>query len=291
MAERAEMLEAALKVYPEGMALLDLEDRVVFWNRAAELITGYSGVNLIGRKLPAPLEGLAAGAPYEADPGGGVQPGRGVLVHAKHQRGHDVPAFARRVILRDDLGARIGSAVLFLPAERVAALPHGETAEGSEVQTSQLEMQERLEAEFSVFVREGAALGVAWFRVDQAAELRKTHGARACETMLESVERTLANALRPGDEIGRWGDDEFLVLSHEAEGEVLANHAQVLAGIARTTDFRWWGDRLTLTVSGGAAEAEKGEELAGLLKRAQGAMETSAHDGGNRVTLAARRLG
>ena len=29
MAERAEMLEAALKVYPEGLALLDLEDRVV----------------------------------------------------------------------------------------------------------------------------------------------------------------------------------------------------------------------------------------------------------------------
>ena len=289
MAERAEMLEAALKVYPDGLALLDLEDRVVFWNRAAELITGYPGVNLVGRKLPPPLEGLATAAAYDSDPSTGVQLGRGALVHAKHQRGHDVPALARRMVLRDELGARIGSAAVFLPAERVSALPHGETAEGSEVQTSQAEMQERLEGEFDVFLREGVPLGVAWIRVDQAGELRKTHGERACETMLESIERTLANALRPGDEIGRWGDSEFLVLSHEAEGEVLANHAQVMAGIARTTDFRWWGDRLTLTVSVGAAEAEKGEELAGLLKRAQGAMEASASGGGNRVTLAARR--
>jgi diguanylate cyclase (GGDEF)-like protein/PAS domain S-box-containing protein len=283
------MLEAALKVYPEGLALLDLEDRVVYWNRAAELVTGYSGVHLVGRKLPSPLEGLAVSTPYDTDPAMGLQPGRGVLVHAQHQRGHDVPAFARRVILRDDLGARIGSAAVFLPAERVAALPHGETAEGSEVQTSQLQMQGRLEEEFNDFAREGLRLGVVWLRVDQAEELRRTHGPRACEAMLESVERTLANALRPGDEIGRWGDNEFLVLSHEAESEVLANHAQVLAGIARTTDFRWWGDRLTLTVSAGAAGAQKGEELGGFLKRAQGAMEASANDGGNRVTLAARR--
>ena len=59
-------------------------------------------------------------------------------------------------------------------------------------------------------------------RWTRRGELRKTHGARACETMLEAVERTLANGLRPGEEVGRWGDDEFLVLSHERSTEVLA---------------------------------------------------------------------
>ena len=108
-----------------------------------------------------------------------------------------------------------------------------------------------------MFVHEGAPLGVLWIAVDQAGELRKTHGARACETMLESVERTLANGLRPGEEIGRWGDDEFLILSHERSPEVLASHAQVLAGLARTADFRWWGDRVSLTVSVGAAAARR----------------------------------
>jgi GGDEF domain-containing protein len=108
--------------------------------------------------------------------------------------------------------------------------------------------------------------------------------------MLENMERTLANHMRAGEEIGRWGDSEFLAVSHEISGEVLANRAQVLAGIARTADFRWWGDRLTLTVSVGAAQAERGEELAEVLKRAREAMEASTRTGGNTVTLAPGRL-
>ena len=61
--------------------------------------------------------------------------------------------------------------------------------------------------------------------------------------------------------------------------EMLAAHAQMLAGLARTTEFRWWGDRVSLTVSIGAAQAERGEPLAGLLERAQAAMFASMRDG------------
>ena len=55
--------------------------------------------------------------------------------------------------------------------------------------------------------------------------------------------------------MGRWGDDEFLIVAHERSAEMLASHAQTLAGLARTADFRWWGDRVSLTVSIGAAQA------------------------------------
>jgi diguanylate cyclase (GGDEF)-like protein len=225
-----------------------------------------------------------------AEPHNDAQPGHGTLVHAQHQHGHDVPTISRRVILRDALGARIGTAVAFHAAEHKDALPHGDTSEDLEVQASQAELRDRVEYEFERFEQESIPLSLMWITVDQAEPMRKTHGARACEAMLECVERTLANHLRPGDEIGRWSDDEFLVISHEASGEVLANHAQVLGGIARTADFRWWGDRLTLTVSIGAAVAERGESLNELFIRAQDAMEASAHAGGNHVTLAPGRI-
>jgi diguanylate cyclase (GGDEF)-like protein len=96
----------------------------------------------------------------------------------------------------------------------------------------------------------------------------------------------LANGLRPAEQVGRWGDEEFLVISHERTPEMLAAHAQVLAGLARTTDFRWWGDRISLTVSIGAAQADEAGTLAELLERAQKAMRTSIHAGGNHVTHA-----
>lgn len=289
MADRAELIESALDVYPEGLALLDKAGRVVFWNRAAEVLTGHCGAHLIGRELPQALEPLICWTAVErAEPQDDEQPGHGSLVHAQHQHGHDVPAISRRVILRDALGARIGTAAVFHAAEHKDALPHGDTSDDSEVRASQADLRDRVECEFEQI--EKVPLGLMWIAVDQAEPMRKTHGARACEAMLECVERTLASHLRPGDEIGRWGNDEFLVLSHEGSGEVLANHAQMLAGIARTADFRWWGDRLTLTVSIGAAVAECGEGLNELFIRAQDAMEASAHVGGNHVTQAPGRV-
>ena len=287
MADRVELMEAALDVYPEGLGLLDREERVVFWNRAAELITGYAGAEIIGRQLPETLEVLTAGRDYEmhGEPRNGPQPGRWSLVPAQHKLGRAVPAIARRVVLRDGLGARIGTAAAFHLAELMNSLPHGNSSEADEVRQSRAELKDRLENEYELFARERVPLAVLWVMVDQAVELRKTHGAGASETMLEKVERALANGLLPGEEVGRWADDEFLVLSHEGSPEILHRHAKTLAGLARTADFHWWGDRISLTVSVGAARCEPGEPLAGFLERAREAMHDSAHAGGNHVTL------
>jgi diguanylate cyclase (GGDEF)-like protein len=198
--------------------------------------------------------------------------------------GHDVPAIARITALQDGLGNRIGKLVVFHPAESLDALPHGETGESSSVAASQADMEDRLAAEFEDFSRGGPPFGVLWITIDQAHELRKTHGAGACEAMFEKVQRTLAHGLRPAEELGRWGEDEFLVVSHERTPEMLAAHAQMLAGLARTADFRWWGDRVSLTVSIGAAQADQGDTLAQLLLRAQSAMISSIHAGGNHIS-------
>jgi diguanylate cyclase (GGDEF)-like protein len=127
-----------------------------------------------------------------------------------------------------------------------------------------------------------------WITVDQAEELRKTHGAAACNAMLEKVRHAVAQGLRPTEEMGRWGDDEFLIVAHERSADMLTAHAQVLDGLARTADFRWWGDRISITVSIGAAQAgrDASEGLAQLLRRARDAMQASSREGGNRVTAA-----
>lgn len=290
MADRAELVEAALEVYSEGLALLDRDDRVLFWNRAAESMTGYPGAQVLGRPLPGPLAGLTSCPVWEAGTEN-ESPVRGTVVHAQHLRGHDLPAVVRRLVLRNDLFERIGTAAVFHCGEQTAALPHGTTSDGMEVKQSQADVQERLEMEYQASLHGGAPLGVLWITVDQAYELRKTHGARACEAMMETVERTLSNCLLGGEEIGRWGDDEFLVVAREGAGEVLFNRARSLAGVARTADFRWWGDRVSITLSVGLAIAEGDENLPGLVERARLAMETSVHAGGNHVTVAPGRRG
>jgi diguanylate cyclase (GGDEF)-like protein/PAS domain S-box-containing protein len=288
MADRTELLEAALNTHPEGIALLDLEDIVVFWNDAAEAITGHAGLDLVGRLVPEKLKPLLEryAPPMDAETDSDPQSVRGSPVHARHKLGHDVPAMARVLVLRDGLGGRIGTAIVFHPTESLDALPHGEIGEGEGVKVSQADLKERLEVEFEDFARGGETFDVLWITVDQAHDLRKTHGAKACDTMIEKVAQALAKGLRPTEKMGRWGQDEFLVVSHERTPEMLASHAQALAGLARTADFRWWGDRVSITVSIGTAQADQTGTLADLLKRAKAAMSSSFNAGGNQITSA-----
>jgi diguanylate cyclase (GGDEF)-like protein len=300
MADRAELLEATLDGFPEGVALLGENHHVMFWNEAARMITGYAAVEMIGRPLPEALRPLLEGFCPAGDEEPGVcligmssdslevshEAGRGFIVHARHKLDRNVSAMARLLVLRDGLGQRIGTAVLFHPTECLEALPHGEISEDAAVEASQEDLQGRLESLFEDFSQGGVHFGVLWITVDQAHDLRKTHGVGACEAMFKKIEHALAQGLRPGEHLGRWGDDELLVISHERTQSRLSAHAQVLAGLARTANFRWWGDGVSLTISIGAAQAESSDTLADLLERAKTSMLTSYHAGGNQITPA-----
>jgi diguanylate cyclase (GGDEF)-like protein/PAS domain S-box-containing protein len=290
MTDRTELLEAVFDCVPEGVGLFDGNGVVMFWNQAAQGITGYPAVELQGRQFPECLEPLLAARSgmEESHAPGAVAEVRRSLAQARHKLGHAVPVLVRILALRNGLGERIGTALLFHPAESLDALPHGESSADQGAAESRAELEERLQTEFDDFARGGSPLGVLWITVDQAEELRKTHGAAACNAMLEKVRHAVAQGLRPTEEMGRWGDDEFLIVAHERSADMLTAHAQVLDGLARTADFRWWGDRISITVSIGAAQAgrDASEGLAQLLRRARDAMQASSREGGNRVTAA-----
>ncbi|MGB8260967.1 MAG: diguanylate cyclase [Terracidiphilus sp.] len=291
MNDRCELLEAVLECLPQGIALMTAEGRLTLWNRAAEEITGYRAAELLGRQVPEGLEPLLMawkqlGAGALSRPGA---TGRGALARLEHKLGQTLGAMTHALILRDGLGAQLGVAVLFHSTEDMDVLPRGECAGDEQVTESQAEMEERLQTVFADLVEGGPPFGLLWIAVDQSPELRKTHGAGACTAMLEKVERAVSNGLRTGEAMGRWGDDEFLVISHERSPAMLDEHARTLAGLARTADFRWWGDRITLTVSIGTAHSEPGQTLAGLLQSAKDAMLASFQAGGNQIAPAPGR--
>ncbi len=58
MSDRVELMEAALEGHPEGIALVDAAGRVLFWNRAAEAMTGFAGIEMVARTAPCALEPL-----------------------------------------------------------------------------------------------------------------------------------------------------------------------------------------------------------------------------------------
>jgi hypothetical protein len=208
MADRTELLEAALNTHPEGIALLDLEDIVVFWNDAAEAITGHAGLDLVGRLVPEKLKPLLEryAPPMDAETDSDPQIGARIPGSCAAQTGPRCAGNgAESWCCATGLGGRIGTAIVFHPTESLDALPHGEIGEDEGVKVSQADLKERLEVEFEDFARGGETFGVLWITVDQAHDLRKTHGAKACDTMIEKVAQALAKGLRPTEKTGTLG--------------------------------------------------------------------------------------
>jgi diguanylate cyclase (GGDEF)-like protein len=320
MSDRTEMLEATLDLMDEGVAILDEQSNVLFWNKAATALTGLPPEDIVSHRFPENLyrvneEHQKAGASARASRRGTPVPMDDVgwadaaysgqpqmaaadpryddgddeplysptLVSMSHRLGHSVPSMLREVELRNSCGEPAGVVLLFHPVEEMDKLPHG-TGEGAEIERSQADMEDRLDAAHHQWLTSRMPFGLLWITVDQAKSLRRTHGRDACEAMLRTMEQTLLRQMNPSEVMGRWGNNEYLVLVHERTPELLREHAQRLAGLARTADFRWWGDRVGLTVSIGASYAREGDTLESLLQRTRQAMQASEYAGGNHVT-------
>ncbi len=317
MIERTELLESAFDLIDEGIILLDRGSNVILCNAAAAALTGHCAAELLTLPCPADLyavdehhrkEAEAAAQARMDDPSnaaarfghniaGYAEPAKlaeepsatatlphPTLVNLRHRLGHAVPAMLRRIPLHDAQRNPIGAALLFHCVEARQALPHGDPAEGVAIERTQADMEDRLDAAYHQWHTHQTPLGLLWITVDQAAGLRKTHGRDAREAMLRIVEHTVQHGLNPGEVLGRWGKNEFLALSHERSPALLLAHAQRIAGLARTADFRWWGDRVSLTISVGAVHAAGADTLPILLDRAQHVMNASVFAGGNHVT-------
>jgi diguanylate cyclase (GGDEF)-like protein len=271
-----ELLEATLNHIDESVVILDRQSNVLFWNKAATAFTGYPPAEVIALPL------LDLYRVDDTNPSPLLSSPTSVMM--SHKLGYSLPATLRRIVLHDSLNQPSGEALLFYPSEELDTLPHGESGHHLEVERSQTDMEDRLGAAHHQWLTSRAPLALLWIKVDQAESLRVSHGSDACESMLRTVEQTLLRQMRPAEILGRWGDDEFLILAHERTPENLLEHAQRLAGVARTADFRWWGDRVELTVSIGVSIAAEGLTLQSILNNARQAMRTSAYAGGNQVT-------
>ncbi len=105
--------------------------------------------------------------------------------------------------------------------------------------------------------------------------------------MLQRVARLIRNALRPADEIGRYGGEEFIVGLVEAGPEGAKRIAERVREKIADTPFEFGGVRAEVTVSIGiAAMSPKCNQTDVLLREADKALYAAKHAGRNRVMIA-----
>ncbi|MDR2528859.1 MAG: diguanylate cyclase [Synergistaceae bacterium] len=122
------------------------------------------------------------------------------------------------------------------------------------------------------------SLSLLLLNVDGFRRLNAEAGYTRGDRVLRDLASTLKSHIRQTDFLGRWGGDEFVILT-PAPLAVAVRLAETLRGVTRNTP----SNGTPLTLSAGVAEYRKSMDISALVTAAYGAMMEAKRVGGDRV--------
>ncbi len=178
-------------------------------------------------------------------------------------------------------------------AERVEQLEGELRKLSSEVQTDQLtQIANRrgliasFETERAKLERDPKPLALALLDIDNFKKLNDNLGHAAGDEALKSLAARVSGLLRPGDKVGRWGGEEFVLILPEAP---LEEAQAVLLRLQRSLSaslFMHEGRDVFVTFSAGVTLFRPGETMEQALDRADEALYEAKRTGKNRACVA-----
>jgi diguanylate cyclase (GGDEF)-like protein len=149
---------------------------------------------------------------------------------------------------------------------------------------------DRLDHAVSSAARNPHSLAVLFVDLDAFKSVNDDHGHAAGDQVLQQAARRMADSLRAGDTIGRWGGDEFLViaerLEHPTAGEELAQRLKA----SLHDPVQVGSDVLTIAASVGVAHFDEHLTRDQLIDAADQALQELRRDRPKRQRAVARQL-
>lgn len=169
-----------------------------------------------------------------------------------------------------------------LPAEKQAVQSDGPTLEERIGGVSNREsFVTDIDRRIAEYKRGGAELSVLLVEVDKYSTITESYGERSAEVVLRAAAQFLRAAMRQMDHVALYDHATFgLLLPGAKLDETAAVAERLRTAIARCT-LPMKGEKLTFTVSLGAAEALQDDQSSELLGRAQASLDTANESGGN----------
>lgn len=130
--------------------------------------------------------------------------------------------------------------------------------------------------------RGGATLSVLLVEVDKYDAILESHGDKAGEVVLRAVAQFMKAAMREMDHIARYDDRVFGLLLPGTDMTETSSVAERLRTAIGRCSLPIDSEKVTFTVSLGAAEVEENDTDVSLLSRAESSLAAAGVSGGNR---------
>ena len=290
-----EICRGILESLPVGLCVVDLQKKIVLWSDGAERLTGHLRHEVLGHSCIAEAllhcdqpgcefcgeECPLARAMKSAQPAEAAG-----FLH--HKKGHEIPVRLRAVPIHNGHGSIIGAVETFEdcqfadPGECDHQLKMPSCVDEVTGLPNHAMMQSRLRETLGTFHEVEVPFGVLCFRIEGLEHFRAALGPEAASALLRVMGRTLECALWKSDFVGRWSDDQFLVILNGCREHALGSVGERLRRMLANDSIEWWGERRSLRASVAQVTAQQGDTLELLLDRLQKSIEAAA-GGGSRA--------
>jgi PAS domain S-box-containing protein len=280
--EDPEICRNMLENLPVGLCVVDLRKRIVFWSSGAERVTNHLRHEVLGHSCIAePLlhcdqpgcEFCDEHCPVaRAMKTSQAVDSTGFL---RHKDGHEIPVRIRAVPVHNQHGSIIGALSTFEELQ----VGIGERGEGTSSSpdyqdhvtgvASRAMMQAHLQAKLASLSQGNCSHWVFLLQVQGLAHFRASLGTEAASSLLRVMVRTVESSLWTSDLVGRWNDDQFLLLVDGNREEGLHALSARIRRMLAAEGIEWWGERRSLPVLIVATSAETGDTVELLLQRLQ----------------------
>jgi diguanylate cyclase (GGDEF)-like protein/PAS domain S-box-containing protein len=291
--------EMLLDSLHDGVYFVDAERKITYWNRGAEVLTGYTASEVIGRYCFDNLlshvdeNGKALcveGCPLAATIADGQR--REVDVYLRHKLGHRVPVSIRAAAIADSTGANIGAVETFSDAtgkknveRRAGVLEDLAFRDALTGVPNRLYIGLKVKEAIEEFELLGRSFGLLMIDVDRFKQVNDEHGHEIGDHALKAMCKTLTHNLRAADAMGRWGGEEFLAVIADVDQHALGTFAERCRMLIAESAVPLSTGELRITAAFGATLVREGDSDQAVIKRADELMYRSKADGGNRVTI------
>lgn len=285
----------------DGVCVTDGSAVIIYWNKGAERITGFTEEDVIGvgcsdnvflrMNSGGDPNYISAYCPMDASRQNSKELQEELFI--PHKNGHRFPVLSRSFPALGENGEILGSVRIFTDRrdiyecrEKIADLEKMSMLDSLTNLGNRRHMEMHLQRNLDGMRRYGWSFGVFFIDIDDFKQINDTHGHQVGDDILKMVANTVLGSLRLSDVVGRWGGDEFVAAVQHVNNELLQVIGTKIRNLIRYSGlFIQDKGKLRVTASIGATMAKPGDEIGDIMKRSDRLMYQSKKRGKNTLTV------